>query len=148
MAFVPQVNEFRGERTPQMNITDIRPACSAEADCCCIGYRELHKNRLTPAMAEALFPDRATLGLVWRYLAGCGQIRETPMCLLRKIVRWSGKPLTLGKLLTCLDIFSDVQLIRVEKLHKNLSVELLPCQNKADLTTSRTMQILLAAKEQ
>ena len=98
VAFVPQVNEFRGERSPQMNVTDIRPACSAEASGCCTGYRELQNGTISPASAENLLPDRATLALVWRYLAGCGKLRETPMCLLRKIVRWSGKPLTLGKL--------------------------------------------------
>ena len=148
VAFVPQVNEFRGERTPQMNVTDIRPACSAEASCCCAGYRELQTGRITAPFAQKLLPDRATLGLVWRYLASCGTVKETPMCLLRKIVRWSGKPMTQGMLLTCLDIFADVHLIRIERLHKYLSVELLPCEQKADLTTSRTMQILMAAKEQ
>ena len=148
VAFVPQVNEFRGERTPQMNVTDIRPACSAEASCCCAGYRELQTGRITAPLAQKLLPDRATLGLVWRYLASCGTVKETPMCLLRKIVRWSGKPMTQGMLLTCLDIFADVHLIRIERLHKYLSVELLPCEQKADLTTSRTMQILMAAKEQ
>ena len=145
VAFVPQVNEFRGERTPQMNVTDIRPACSAEAGCCCAGYRELHSQGLTPEMAENLLPDRVTLGMVWRYLAGCGNIHETPMCLLRKIVRWSGQPLTLGKLLVCLDVFQDVQLIQIQRLHKHMTVTLLPCAQKADLTTSKTMQMLMAA---
>ena len=145
VAFVPQVNEFRGERNPQMNVTDIRPACSAEADCCCTGYRELQTGALTAQMAELLLPDRAPLGMVWRYLAGCGNIHETSMCLLRKIVRWSGKPMTLGRLLTCLDIFADVELIRIERLHKYMKIELLPCHEKADLTTSKTMQTLLTA---
>ena len=147
VAFVPQVNEFRGERTPQMNITDIRPACSAEANCCCAGYRQLQTGTIDRSLAENLLPDRATLGLVWRYLAGCGTLQETPMCLLRKIVRWSGKPLSQGKLLTCLDIFADVGLIRVQRVHKHLCIELLPCTQKADLMTSKTMQILMAAKE-
>ena len=147
VAFVPQVNEFRGERTPQMNVTDIRPACNAEASCCCAGYRELQTGRITAPLAQKLLPDRATLGLVWRYLAGCGTVKETPMCLLRKIVRWSGKPMTQGMLLTCLDIFADVHLIRIERLHKYLSVELLPCEQKADLNTSKTMQLLTAALE-
>ena len=142
VAFVPQVNEFRGERNPQMNVTDIRPACSADASCCCTGYRELHSGSLTPEMAQMLLPDRATLGMVWRYLAGCGNLNETSMCLLRKIVRWSGKDLTLGKLMTCLDIFADVGLIRIERLHKHISIELLPCSEKADLNTSSTMQKL------
>ena len=145
VAFVPQVNEFRGERTPQMNVTDIRPACSAEASDCCTGYRQLHTGTISAADAAQLLPDRATLGLVWRYLAGRGNLQETPMCLLRKIVRWSGTPLSLGKLLTCLDIFADVSLLEVQRIHKNLSVRLLPCAEKADLNTSKTMQILLAA---
>ena len=68
------------------------------------------------------------------------------MCLLRKIVRWSGKDLQLGRLLTCLDIFADVGLIQIQKQHKHISIELLPCQQKADLNTSKTMQILLAAQ--
>ena len=146
VAFIPQVNDFRGERTPQMNITDIRPACSAEADCCCAGYRQLHNGTLDASLAEGLLPDRATLGMVWRYLASCGTLNETPMCLLRKIVRWSGQPLSQGKLLTCLDIFADVNLIRVQRLHKYLCIELLPCAEKADLMTSKTMQKLMAAK--
>jgi len=147
VAFIPQVNEFRGERTPQMNITDIRPACTANADCCCTGYRQLQTGKLTPQLADLLLPDRVTLGMVWRYLAGCNHLRETPMCLLRKIVRWSGKPLSLGQLLVCLDIFADVSLLQIQRQHKHLVIELLPCAQKADLTTSATMQKLMAATE-
>ena len=68
------------------------------------------------------------------------------MCLCRKIVRWSGISLSLGKLMTCLDIFSDVGLIETQRLHKYITIRLLPTDHKADLTTSRTMQQLLAAK--
>ena len=147
VAFIPQVNEFRGERTAQMNVTDIRPACQAEADCCCNGYRALQENTLTPAMAESLLPDRATLGMVWRYIANTGGLCETPACLLRKIVRWSGKPMTLGKLRICLDIFADVGLLELTRQHRHITITLLPCQEKADLSTSATMQKLLAVKE-
>ena len=146
VAFVPQVNEFRGERSAQMNITDIRPACCAEADCSCSGYRQMKKGELNTQIAGKLLPDRAELGLVWRYLAVQKTVHETPECLLRKVVRWSGKPMHLGKLLTCLDIFADVELIQVEKLHRHLTVKLLPTTGKADLNTSKTMQILLNVK--
>ena len=145
VAFVPQVNEFRGERTAQMNVSDIRPACKAEANCCCSGYHALRAGNLTADLAEALLPDRATLGMIWRYLAGSGGLCETPACLLRKIVRWSGKPLDLGKLLTCLDIFADVGLLQLSRQHRHITVTLLPCRQKADLNDSKTMQILMAA---
>ena len=44
-----------------------------------------------------------------------------------------------------LDIFADVRLIEIQHVHKNLSVQLLPCTEKADLNTSKTMQTLIGA---
>ena len=91
-------------------------------------------------------PDRATLGMVYRYLsARTGIIQETPVCLCRKIVRWSGMPLDLGKMLVCLDIFADVGLLELGRVHKNITVRLLPAQGKADLEMSDTMQRLKGA---
>ena len=148
VAFAPQINEFRGERTVQMNVLDIRPACSAPCSPETSDYQAMVRGALTPAIAAGLLPDRAMLAMVWRYLAAVpGPIRETPICLCRKIVRWSGVPLSLGQLLTCLDIFRDVELLQVQRLHKNLTIHLTPGSRKADLTRSRTMQILLQAKE-
>ncbi len=149
IAFNPQVNEFRGERTVQMNVTDIRPSCNAECACECDSYRALVAGTITSQQAESLLPDRATLGIIWRYLSNfcIAALEETPICLCRKIVRWSGTPLSLEKLLTCLDIFSDVGLVQIQHHHKNISIRLVPRQDKADLTQSRTMQHLLAVKE-
>jgi len=149
VAFVPQINEFRGEQTVQMNITDIRPACKAECSEDSTGYAQLVGGGLNSRLAANLLPDRAMLGMVWRYLAAFGEnsVRESPMCLCRKIVRWSGCPLRLGQLLTCLDIFADVELIEIQRLHKYIIIRLNPTTEKADLNKSRTMQRLLAAKE-
>ena len=149
VAFVPQVNEYRGERSVQMNVLDIRPACRAECSCDSRAYRCLCEDRINPEQARNLLPDRTTLGLVWRYLAANTgpELRETPMCLCRKIVRWSGAPLSLGQLLTCLDIFADVGLLQTQRLHKYIVLRLLPKAEKADLTQSRTMQRLMSAKE-
>ena len=148
VAFNPQINEFRGERTVQMNIIDIRPACNTEVSPEMTGYHALRARQLNPQLAEELLPDRATLALVWRYLAASnGTVQESPMCLCRKIVRWSGKELGLGKLLTCLDIFSDVGLLETQRRHKSILIRLTPSDQKADLNDSNTMQILLRAKE-
>ena len=149
VAFHPQVNEHRGERSVQMNVLDIRPHGTVE----CIpetgSYRALLENRLTPAIAGELLPDRATLALVWRYLAANASpaVTESPICLCRKIVRWSGKPMSLAQLMTCLDIFRDVDLLQIRRMRKYLSIRPTPGENKADLSESRTMQLLLRAKE-
>ncbi len=147
-AFIPQINEFRGEHTVQMNLQDLRPSCKASCDPSAAGYYALKRGTLTAQEADKLLPDRNTLATVWRYLAGeNGEIREDTMCLCRKIVRWSGQPLSLGTLLTCLDIFRDVGLLQTQRQQKNLVIRILHRQDKADLNESQTMQRLLAAKE-
>ena len=148
VAFVPQINEFRGERSVQMNVLDIRPCCIAECSPDVAGYHAMQQRRISADSAAGLLPDRATLAMVWRYLAASqGIIRETPMCLCRKIVRWSGVPLSLGRLLTCLDIFADVGLLQSQRQHKYLLIQLTPGTEKADLNQSQTMQYLLRVKE-
>ncbi len=148
VAFVPQINEFRGDRTVQMNILDIRPSCAAECSHETAGYKALVTDTLTAELAACLLPDRATLGMVWRYLAYAGDsLQEYPLCLCRKIVRRTGRALSLGQLMTCLDIFQDVGLLNIQRQHRSITIHLTPGSEKADLNESKTMQRLLRAKE-
>lgn len=148
VAFNPQINEFRGERSVQMHVVDIRPSCAAECSPDSSAYHHLLRNDLTGNAAAALLPDRNTLGMIWRYLASvpAGTIQESPLCLCRKIVRRTGRPLSLGQLLTCLDIFQDVNLLTLHRQHKYITIRLTQNGKKADLTQSQTMQRLLNAK--
>ena len=146
VAFNAQINDFRGERTVQMNVLDIRPSCCAESSPEMHEYARI-RSGISPEAAAQLLPDRVTLADVWRYLAAAGpSIRENPACLCRKIVRRSGRPLSVGKLLTCLDIFADVGLLKTHRLHKYIRIDLLHTSGKADLNQSNTMQLLLRAK--
>jgi len=148
VAFTAQINEYRGERSVQMNVVDIRPSCKAE---CCpdtAHYRALCNGTLCAEAARQLQPERETQGVIWRYLAAQGGvIKETPMSLCRKIVRWSGKPLSLAKLLVTLDIFADVGLLTRKKQHKYILLRARTDAEKTDLNLSPTMQRLLRAKE-
>ena len=148
VAFHPQINEFRGERSVQMHVLDIRPSCSFECSPDMGGYSHIATGTICAAEAEKLLPDRTTLGAIWRYLAGLERnITEDPLCLCRKIVRWANRPLSLGQMLTCLDIFRDVGLLSYTRQHKNIFIELTPGDTKADLNQSQTMQILTRMKE-
>ena len=148
VAFQPHVNEFRGERSVQMNVQDIRPHCHVPCDPDTAAYRALCRGTISTEQAAALLPDRATLGMVWRYLTAAPQpIQESPVCLCRKIVRWSGQRLDTARLLTCLDIFADVNLLYLDRHHNFISVRLSSPEGKADLNQSQTMQRLLLAKE-
>ena len=145
VAFVPQINEYRGERSVQMNVLDIRPSCKAECSMDTGAYRALCDGTICRADACALLPDRQMLGMVWRYLASAqgGLLQEDPACLCRKIVRWTGMPMNLGKLMTCLDIFCDVGLLEMERFHRYITLRLVPAEQKADLNQSQTMQRLM-----
>ena len=149
VAFTPQINEYRGERTVQLNVIDIRPSCKAACSGDTAAYRALCRGDICREAACELLPDRATLATVWRYLASAGtdQVQEDPDCLCRKIVRWSGAPLSLGKLLTCLDIFADVGLLQIGRHNRTLNIRLIPADRKADLQSSATLQTLQALKE-
>ena len=144
VAFHPQVNEFRGTRSVQMNLVDIRPACTAECSWDTSAYKALREDRLDRQAAQQLLPDRETLGRIWRYLAhfGHSEITEEPLCLCRKIVRWSNQSFSLGQLLVCLDIFADVELIQVRRVNNRIAIRLLDTQVKRDLNESRTMRRL------
>lgn len=149
VAFNPQINEFQGERSVQMCVVDIRPSCSAA---CGIGtehYRALQAGRLTKESVSCLMPGRAMLANVWRYLASVpgDVIQEAPVCLCRKIVRWSNQPMNLEQMMICLDIFRDVGLLQQQKMHKYITIRLTPGPQKADLNQSRTMQTLMRLKE-
>ena len=149
VAFTPQVNEFRGERSVQLNVLDIRPSCRAECSPAITAYRALQADRLTRDSAAKLLPQRQTLAMVWKYLAANpgGTITESPVCLCRKIVRWSGQSMALGQMLTCLDIFRDVGLLTVHRVRNDLVIRLTPGEDKADLNESQTLRRLQKAKE-
>ena len=149
VAFLPQINEFRGEKDLQLNVLDIRPSCSAPCDHDISCYRALRSGKLSPEQAALLCPDREKLSLVWRYLSWAARpsLSEDPMCLCRKIVRRTGQALSLQELLVCLDIFHDVGLLQQQRLHKYITIRLTPRHDKADLNESRTMQTLLTLKE-
>ena len=149
VAFQPQINEYRDERSVQLNVHDVRPSCKVECSMDTSAYSALCAGTLTKEAAARLLPDRNTLALVWRYLAQAPQgcVQESAAGLCRKLVRRTGQNLPLDQLLTCLDIFRDVGLLEVTRSHKYMTVRLLPKAEKADLSQSRTMQNLVAAKE-
>ena len=149
VAFHPQINEFRGVRSVQLNVIDIRPSCTAPCPVTLSRYRALRNGTIGPRDAAALLPDRQVLGDVWRYLAAVpgGSLRESPLCLCRKIVRRTEREMSLETLLTCLDIFRDVGLLDLKRIHMTLSINLTPKPGKTDLTKSETMQTLLRGKE-
>ena len=131
-----------------MNLLDVRPSCPCPCPDDESPYHRLADRTLAPEEVAELMPERQALGDVWRYLSACGpRFQVEPVCLCRKIVRGTGRPLGLSQLLTCLDIFQEGGLLTPERQHKFITITLTAGAPKADLTQSDTMRYLQQLKE-
>ena len=145
LAFSPQINEFRGWRSVQLQIIDLRPALTrAQAERAL--YEKLRSGAaLTPLEAAALTPSRAEFAAVWRYLknrSSAGRLEETAGRLSRNIARSFGLRETFMRTMVCLEVLDERGLIRVEYSTDHLCIDLNPTAGKVDLEESYIMRRL------
>ena len=140
-AFIPQVNEFRGTRSVQLNLVDIRP-CSAwrqAMDRDRAVYSRYCKGTLTCGEAVTLIPPRQEFAAVWRYLsanARDGMLTDDPELLARKIARSADLPCSFVRTRVCLDVLEERGLIHLEAGSRTVSIRLTPGPGKVDLQRS------------
>ena len=81
VAFYPQINEFRGLRSVQLQVVDLRRAMTRAQLEQSIYEKYRRGERLTPVEAQSLLPTRAEFICLWRYLkrqsAGQPILRDT-----------------------------------------------------------------------
>ena len=151
IAFTPQINEFRGIRTVQLNLVDIRPdegfRLRAREQAALYAHHAAGE-ALCPDDAAAMLPERQDFVDLWRYLsANCvrSSLTEELGCLSRKIARATGRPCEPVRLRVCLDVLAEQRLIVFEQHPKSVHITLCPNGRKVDLTQSG---ILIHLKEQ
>ena len=142
VAFTPQINEFRGKRTVQLVVQDLRPtACSYQAD------RSLLKkyrggDRLSPAEAVGLIPSREEFEGLWRYLYARGRhtqgpdIADTLGGLARGCAHQAGLDESLQRTYIGLEVFRERGLIDLSIDGEDLRITLLPKGAKVKLEDS------------
>lgn len=142
IAFIPQINEYRGTRSVQLNLVDIRP-CREERrkaeESLALYLKYAENDILTPAEADALLPNRTEFVAIWRYLsanAADGGLQEEFSCLYRKMIRASGMPISMARARICLDVFDEQRLIRLQKQQRSLNILLTSDGRKVDLDNS------------
>ena len=139
VAFTPQINEYRGWRTVQLQVCDLRPALTrAQAERAL--YEKFRRGEeLTPGEAEALLPSREEFVVLWRYLKGHAQpapLEETAHRLARSIARSAGRRETVMRTLVCLEVFDERGLIHLEHTTDHLHIALQAVEGKVDLEES------------
>ena len=152
VAFTPQINEYRGMRSVQLNVTDIRPCAKTrsvmEQDTRI--YTRFQRNEITPGEALGLIPPRAEFAAVWRYLTAnstAGTLWDEFYVLSRKIARSANLPCSFVRTRVCLDVLEERGLIELDISPKTVYIKLTPGQNKVDLSGSEILLRLHKKKE-
>lgn len=147
-AFHLEVNEFRGRRTPQLTLCDVRLSqCEHLADQKLLNlyHTYIGDGPLTAREARILLPDRDDLVAVWRHItcrAEDGRLSVPDGALSRRVSWESRREVNIGKLFVCLDVFSESGLISYHFKEGMLNVLLKPYQGKADISGSVVLATL------
>ena len=142
-----QINDFRG-RNVQLVLREARLSAVErlrDADSRALYSRFHAGDPLTADECRQLCPNRPELVAIWRYLAsqsGGQPLTVDPVWLYRELRRVSRYPLSLGKLLLSLDVFSELGLLTVEPDGDRLRIALIPGAPKADLNNSAILASL------
>lgn len=116
VAFYPQINEYRGSRTVQLHLVDLRPAYTAKQQNEQALYRKYSRGEpITPCEARAMIPDREELAAVWRYLANReGEVIDHPIRLARKVAQEGDLWESTLRTMICLEVMESFELLRME----------------------------------
>ena len=143
--FTPQINEFRGSRTVQLLLCDLRPAPARAVLERELFHRLEQGGELSRWEAALLLPQRRDFAQLWHFLERCcaaGPAQVVPEQLLRQITHGQGAGCTYGRALVCLQVLDDTGLIRVTLRDDSATVELHRGKSKVDLEQAGLMRRL------
>ena len=151
VAFCPQINEFRGLRSVQLQVMDLRPAPSRaqlERDV----YEKFARGEvLSPVEAELLLPQRAEFVGLWRWLERrCGSaltMEDSLPHIARGAGRASGRREAPVRTLVCLEVLEERGLIDLDRQTDRVRVVLHRLEHKVDLESSALLLRLRRAAE-
>ena len=146
VAFYPQINEFRGFRSVQLQVIDLRPAVTRAQAERAVYEKYRRGTLLSTDEARTLLPSREEFIALWRYLqrqcAPLGEMTDTPARIARGAARAAGQKETLPHTLLCLDVFAERGLIYLSRRADCLRIILRPVEQKVDLEASAIMRRL------
>ena len=146
LAFQPQVNEFRGRRDVQLQLTDLRPAKTRAQLEQHLFQRLMAGEGMLPGHAAGLLPSRKEFAGLWRYLQN--QTGRTPRLetgvsqLSKSVARAFGLRESYGRTLVCLEVMDELGLIQVERRDRRLTITVNTVEGKVDLEQSALMKRL------
>ncbi|EOQ37323.1 single-stranded-DNA-specific exonuclease RecJ [Butyricicoccus pullicaecorum] len=147
-AFCLEINEYRGRCSVQLVIRDIQlSTCEVMADQKILNLynRFMSDGALTAREARVLLPERRDLVAVWRHILSRSEDGwlSVPDGALSRRVSWeSRREINIGKLLVCLDVFSESRLLSYHFREGQLNIVLKHIEGKADISKSVVLKTL------
>lgn len=149
VAFYPQINEFRGQRSVQLQIIDLRRAPSRAQLERSIYEKFCRGEILSPPEARFLLPDRSDFVGLWRWLerqSVSGTVVEgTLPRIARGVSRAAGQREMPVRTLLCLEVLEERGLIDLNRRTDHLQIVVHRLEHKVDLDASLILRRLREA---
>ena len=152
VAFYPQINDFRGVRSVQLQVVDLRHAMTRAQLEQSIYEKYRRGEPLSPQEAQSLLPTRAEFVCLWRYLerqcAGQTFLEDTLARIAQKSARSGGQSERPNHTLVCLEGMEERGLISLERQSGRVQITLHRLEHKVDLNASAILRRLREATQE
>lgn len=129
------INEFRGARSVQLNILDLKKTSATE-----LYLRYCDGKPLNEAQNESLRLTRGDVAAVWNYLirfAPVGTLLHTPTEPFCLSVAQAVKTCSLRRVLPCMEVLAELGLLSLRRDRATVEVRVLPNYTRNSLENSR-----------
>lgn len=145
-AFTPQINEFRGARSVQLQICDLQSAPTRAQVERSLFERLRAGGAISAFEARSMTPTREEFEAVWRYLkrhASPDPLEDHPSHLTKNIAKTLHVRDAYARTMVCIQVFDERGLIRVEQQNAGrLRIGLCRVEGKVDLEQSELLRRL------
>ncbi len=144
VAFFPQINDFRGSRSVQLLVTDLRRSMTPMQREQRLYQRYREGLLLNRQELMQLLPTRQDFVALWRYLAqwGPATLEEPPAVLVEHLSAATGSHCPFGRTMVCLEVFQERGLIELSRSGRQVRIFIHPPARKVNLEESEVLQRL------
>ena len=151
VVFYPQINDFRGVRSVQLQVVDLRLAPSRAQLERAIYDKYSRGEDLTTEEARFLLPSRGDFVGLYRWLerqsTGCTVVEDTPARIARAVSRATRRQEVPARTMLCLEVLEERGLISLNRRTDRVQITLCHVEHKVDLEASEIIKRLRAILE-
>ncbi len=146
VVFYPQINDFRGSRSVQLQVVDLRLAPSRAQLEQAIYDKYRQGEALTLEEARFLLPERRDFVGLYRWLerqsTGCTVVEDTPARIARSVARATRRREVPARTMLCLEVLEERGLIELNRRTDRVQIVLRRVEHKVDLEASEIIKRL------